>query len=239
MTKYRISAVSYTNTLPFIYGLKQSEIINSIDLSLDIPSDCARKLITNRVDIGLVPVAVLPEIPHYEIISNYCIGASGAVNSVFIFSDKPIEEIRTLRLDPQSRTSNLLAKILLKHYWKIEVRIAEGEADAFVEIGDRTFGKKENYPYVYDLSEEWNSYAGLPFVFAVWASNKSIDSEFLANFNIALKCGVDLRKEVLKTLPEKPGFNLEDYLLRRVDYIFNEPKKEALALFLRLAKELE
>ena len=34
-------------------------------------------------------------------------------------SNKPIEEIRTLQLDPQSRTSNNLAKVLLKNFWKI------------------------------------------------------------------------------------------------------------------------
>ncbi len=239
MTKYKISAVSYTNTLPFIYGLKKSEIINSIDLSLDIPSDCADKLISGQVDIGLVPVAVLPEVQNYNIISDYCIGATGAVNSVFIFSDKPIEEIKTLRLDSQSRTSNLLAKILLENYWKVLPEIVEGNQDAFVEIGDRTFGKKEKYRFAYDLAEVWKSFTGLPFVFAVWAANKPINSKFISDFNSALRLGLDSRDEVLKTLPEKAGFDLEDYLLRRVDYIFNETKKEALELFLRLAKGLE
>jgi chorismate dehydratase len=54
--KIRISAVSYTNTKPFLYGL-QHAIIDQIDLSLDIPSDCAQKLIDDKVDIGLIPVA--------------------------------------------------------------------------------------------------------------------------------------------------------------------------------------
>ena len=92
----------------------QSDILHAIDLSLDIPSVCANKLIENQVDIGLVPVAALLHIKDYHIISNYCIGANGAVDSVFIFSNKPILEIETLQLDAQSNTSNLLSKVLLK-----------------------------------------------------------------------------------------------------------------------------
>ena len=119
MNKVKISAVSYTNTKPFVYGLMHSKISDEIELSLDTPSDCASKLINNQVDIGLVPVSALIEIPGYKIMSNYCIGATGAVDSVFIFSNKPIQEVRSLRLDSQSRTSNNLAKVLLKNHWHL------------------------------------------------------------------------------------------------------------------------
>ena len=102
MNKIKVSAVSYTNTKPFVYGLTHSDVIDQIDLSLDIPSDCARKLIDDEADIGLVPVAALLNIPNYQIISDYCIGATGAVNSVFIFSNLPIGEIKTIRLDSYS-----------------------------------------------------------------------------------------------------------------------------------------
>ena len=98
MTKIKVSAVSYTNSKPFVYGIMHSGILDQIDLSLDIPSVCANKLIENQVDIGLVPVAALLHIENYQIISNYCIGANGAVDSVFIFSNKPIQEIKILQL---------------------------------------------------------------------------------------------------------------------------------------------
>ena len=39
----KISAVSYLNTIPFIHGLKQSELIKIINLQLDYPSICAEK----------------------------------------------------------------------------------------------------------------------------------------------------------------------------------------------------
>src|SRR5690606_2915219 len=118
-----ISAVSYTNTLPFVYGLQHSSLTDQISLSLDVPSTCAHKLIHGEADLGIVPVAALPDIPHAQIVSDYCLGATGAVNSVFIYSEKPAAAIKSIRLDSQSRTSNALARVLLHHYWKNETVI--------------------------------------------------------------------------------------------------------------------
>ncbi|MXV52176.1 radical SAM protein [Pedobacter sp. HMF7647] len=241
MSKIRISAVSYTNTKPFVYGLlKHPEFLEKIDLSLDIPAECAQKLIDDKADIGLVPVAALLKIPDYHIISDYCIGAVGPVNSVFIFSSKPIEDIQTIRLDKQSRTSNNLARVLLKNYWKKHPAIVEtAEADAFVEIGDRTFGKKGSYAYEYDLAEEWMKFTGLPFAFAVWASNKPVSNSFVTEFNEVLKFGLNHRKEVIAELPKRNDFDLDDYLMSRIDYDLTAEKREALNRFLTMVKELD
>lgn len=240
MNKIRVSAVSYTNTKPFAFGLKHGgAFLDKIELSYDIPSDCAAKLINDQADIGLVPVAALLQIPGYEIISNYCIGAVGAVNSVFIFSDKPAQEIKTVKLDKQSRTSNNLAKVLLKNYWKVQVEfVEEGTADAFVEIGDRTFGKKDKYPFAYDMGEEWMKFTGLPFAFAVWAANKSLDKDFIKEFNEVLKFGVDHRADALKELEPRSDFDLEDYLLHKLDYPLTDEKRQAITIFLQLVESL-
>lgn len=238
MSKIRVSAVSYTNTKPFVYGLQHSGILDKIDLSLDIPSDCAKKLIDNQADIGLIPVAALLNIPGYEIISDYCIGADGAVNSVFIFSNKPVNEVKTIRLDLQSRTSNALAKVLIKNYWKLSPEyITSNSADAFVEIGDRTFGKKDKYPFVYDLAEEWKNFTGLQFAFAVWASNKPISPDFISEFNAALRLGIENIPVVISELPERNDFDLGDYLTNKLDYSLTDSKMRALELFLNYLKQ--
>lgn len=237
--RVKVSAVSYTNTKPFVYGLMHSGILDQINLTLDIPSDCAHKLITNQVDIGLVPVAALLEISDYKIISNYCIGASGAVDSVFIFSNKPVDALGSIQLDVQSRTSNNLAKVLLRNYWKVQPEFAvDGDADAFIQIGDRTFGKKEDHAYRYDLAEEWQKFTGLPFVFAVWAANKEMPESFVRDFNSALKYGLDHRKKVIDEIPARENFDFGDYLMNKIDYILDGKKLEALKLFHQLIKEL-
>lgn len=235
MSNIKISAVSYTNTKPFIYGIEHAEILNKIDLSLDIPSDCAAKLINNQVDIGLIPVAAIPHVPNANIVANYCIGSVGAVNSVFIFSDVPVSEIKTLRLDSHSRTSNNLAKVLLKFYWKLDVEFTtdiDAKTDAIVLIGDRTFGKKAEYAFAYDMGQEWMNFTGLPFVYAAWVANKTIPQSFIDEFNEALAFGLSHRAELLKDLPIRNDFDLNDYLFHKLDFDLTEKKREALDLFL-------
>ena len=237
--KIKVSAVSYTNTKPFLYGLKHSGILDKVELSLDIPSDCAKKLINNEVDIGLIPIAALLSIPNYKIISEYCIGSDGPVNSVFIFSNKPIEEVKTIRLDNESRTSNALARVLIQKYWNCNPAfIYSGAADAYIEIGDRTFGKINQAAFVYDLAGEWKKFTGLPFAFAVWASNKNLSEQFLKEFNDALKFGVNNIPAVLSELPTRDDFDLTDYLTHKLDFLLDNSKRLAIDKFLSYIKEL-
>jgi chorismate dehydratase len=247
LKKIRISAVSYTNTKPFLYGINHTDIIKEIDLSLDMPSDCAQKLIDNKVDIGLIPVAATLNLPEWYLISDYCIGAVGAVNSVFIFSNCPIEQVKTLQLDPQSRSSNNLAKVLLKNYWQLtpefiveakDYGLSANEYTAFVQIGDRTFGKADDYSYAYDLAAEWKTFTGLPFTFAAWIANKPISQEFISEFNKSLQYGLDHREDLFKEMEMRNDFDLKDYLMHKIDYPLTDDKKKALYLFLDYIKSL-
>ena len=247
MNKIRISAVSYTNTKPFLYGIQHTDIINKIDLSLDMPADCAQKLIDDVVDIGLIPVAATLNLPQWEIVSDYCIGAIGAVNSVFIFSNCDIHDVKTIQLDPQSRSSNNLARVLMKNHWQVNPEQIVNSPDysqltdddtAFVQIGDRTFGKKDQYKYVYDLAEEWQKMTGLPFTFAAWIANKPIPQEFMDEFNQALKYGLDHREDLFKEMTMRDDFDLVDYLMVKIDYDLTGDKKKALYMFLDYIKSL-
>ena len=119
--KVRVGAVSYLNTKPLLYGIEKQPFIDEIELTLEYPSIIAKQLRENTIDIGLVPVSAIPEIQNAEIVSDYGIAADGHVASVSIFSKKPIEEIKRVYLDYQSRTSVKLAETLLKHYWKMDV----------------------------------------------------------------------------------------------------------------------
>lgn len=241
MEKIKVSAVSYTNTKPFIYGIEHSALLNQIALSLDIPADCATKLIERRVDIGLIPVAAIPQVPDAQIISNYCIGSVGAVNSVFIFSKVKVDEIKSVKLDIQSRTSNHLAKILLKFHFRQQVSYTtdpEADTDAIVLIGDRTFGRKEEFAYAYDMGEEWMNFTGLPFVYAAWVANRSIPQSFINDFDEALSFGLSKRKDLLQELPAPANFDLDDYLMHKLDFELTDKKREALNLFLSYIMQL-
>jgi len=242
MNKIRVSAVSYTNTYPFLNGIRKSKVMEQIDLSVDYPSACAQKVIDDQADIGIIPTAALLSLPEYYINTDFCIGTEGAVDSVFIFANKPIEEVKTLRLDKQSRTSNGLARVLIKNYWKKDVELVTDESiepDAYVLIGDRTFGKKNAVPYVYDLGEEWFNFTGLPFAFALWVSNKKLPDSFVEEFNEALAYGVERATDVIAGLPEFEDFDYTKYLTEHLNFHLTAKKREAVQLYLRYLKELD
>lgn len=230
--------------MPFLYGIEQSGLINSqLTLSKDIPSVCARKLLKNEIDIGLIPVAVIPQLKDSYIISDYCIGANGAVNSVMLYSKVPLEKIEKIYLDYQSRTSVQLVQILAKEFWKINPEFVSADegfendisgTTAAVVIGDRTFELNDKFAYVFDLPEEWKKMTGYPFVFACWVANKKITDNFLQQFNAALKQGINnIDQSILHyNLQEKYPTNVSQYLKKYIQYNFGIEQKNALELFL-------
>lgn len=236
--------ISYTNTKPFVYGLSAfPQLYEQAEIIYDSPAEAAFKLLSNESDLGIVPVAILPEMPVSYIITDYCIGADGPVNSVFIFSKLPVELVKTIRLDAQSRTSNNLAKVLCKHYWQTQVRFIPADssepADAEVLIGDRTFLNRDRFVFHYDLAAEWKDFTGLPFVFAVWAANKKLDDEFIHQFNEAMKWGVDHIDNLLPDLEPVAGFDLADYLKNKLSFKFTDDKRAGLELYLNYIHQLE
>ena len=112
----RISIVSYLNSVPFIYGIKNHTIYNNLDLSLHIPSVSVKKFLNNEIDIGLVPVAAINKLQNFNIFSNYCIGSNGKVDTVCVFSDIPIYDVDEILIDYHSITSVKLLKLLIKDY---------------------------------------------------------------------------------------------------------------------------
>jgi chorismate dehydratase len=239
--KIRVGAVSYLNTKPLIYGIEQTAVINEIDLAIDYPSRIANMLLKNEIDIGLVPVAILPKIKTHYINTDYCIGSNGAVASVCLFSEVPINKIEKVLLDYQSQTSVQLIKILLKEYWKVNPKLIDAKEDfrkeikgttAALVIGDRALEQRKISDYVYDLGEAWKNFTGLPFIFAAWISNKKLDDLFVQKFNDANKYGVDNIKNLLTHL-HYDVFDLHKYYTKHISYNLDEEKRKGLNLFLK------
>ena len=220
-------------------------------LETDHPSDCAAKLLSGRVDIGLIPVAALPMLNKYYIISDYCIGANNNVRTVLLLSNSPFDKVRKIYLDYRSRSSVNLTKVLAKNSWRREfvwINTSEGfdfknigRDEAVVLIGDQCFEFEKNFTFKIDLAGEWKQYSGLPFVFACWTANKQIDNTFINEFNEALKLGVNNIDGVVNMFGNTgaiTGKTLKTYLIENIDYNFNEEKKAGLKLFLELMGEL-
>jgi chorismate dehydratase len=251
MNKIRISAVKYANTYPFIHGLKESGFDKRVILETDHPADCAAKLIGDKVDIGLIPVAVLPLLKEYYIIGDYCIGAYGDVRTVMLLGNCPFAEIRNIYLDYRSRSSVALSKVLAKNYWKKEFNwinttkgfdfLNIGLNEAVVLIGDQCFEFENSFRFKIDLAGEWKKFSGLPFVFACWAANKKLDDTFISEFNAALKLGVNNIDDVVENFGKTgiiKGNVLKKYLEENIDFNFNDEKRAGLKLFLELLEKL-
>ena len=105
-------------------------------------------------------------------------------------------------------------------------------------IGDRALAIKENYKYVYDLSAEWYSFTGLPFVFACWVANKPLNENTVAAFSKTLQQGIDNRKQILAA-ENIVDESQQNYLLNTIVYKMDTKHKEALSLFLKMSQSLE
>ncbi len=239
-TKIRVGAVSYLNTKPLLYGFEQGMMSESVDVKIDYPSIIASMLLENAIDVGLVPVAVIPEMNEHYIISDYCIGCDGEVASVCLFSEVPLDKIEKILLDYQSRTSQDLLKILIKEHWKINPAFEDTSGEfqsgisgttAALLIGDRALEQRKISTFIYDLGYEWKNFTGLPFVFAAWVSNKKLDSDFTNSFNDTNTFGLNKIEEVVKANPYS-AFNLTDYYTKYIRYHLDGNKRKGLELFL-------
>lgn len=241
-SKIKVGAVSYLNTKPLLYGIENSPVFNDIELVTNYPSELAKMLSSGEVDVALLPVAAIPTIENAEIIGDYGIAADAKVASVALFSQVPIDNIEKVYLDYQSRTSVKLTEVLFGDYWKKDVEFISAPEDyidkingniAGVIIGDRALSQLERFAHIYDLSEVWKEYTGLPFVFAVWVANKKLPYEFVKAFNEANAHGVE-HIDIVAKQNRFSDFNLNEYYTKYIHYKIDEEKKRGMNKFLEL-----
>lgn len=240
--KIKVGIVNYLNTKPLLFGLNHSPVKEQIELIEDYPANIAAMLLQQQIDIGLVPVAILPRLNEYYLHTNYCIGCDGAVGSVCLFSDLPIHEVETVLLDYQSKTSVALLKVLLRDFWKIHPQFIDTTEDyrssiqgntAGLVIGDRSFAQKKISKYAYDLGSAWKQFTSLPFVFAAWASAKPLDDQFIQSFNQANEAGLENLDAVVKSIPDS-SIDARQYFTQNISYPFDSEKRKGLQKFLDL-----
>jgi len=245
LEKIRTGIVNYLNTRPLIYGLEKPPVAERIELIGDYPSNIARMLISGEIDLGLIPVAVIPQLPEYHIVGDYCIGAEGEIASVALFSEVPMKEIEKVYLDYQSRTSVALLRFLMKEYWGIQPEIIEATGEDYREkitgttaglvIGDRALEQRKISTFIYDLGSEWRAITGLPFVFAAWVSTKPLPGDFIQLFNEANALGLQHIDEIAAANPVEL-YDLKKYYTLHLSYNLDKEKMKGMDLFLSALK---
>lgn len=247
LEKIRVGIVNYLNTRPLIYGLQRPPINKKIELVGDYPARLADMLLNNKIDLGLIPVAVIPKLPSSYIISDYCIGTEGEIASVALFSEVPMGEVKKIYLDYQSRTSVALLKYLVKEYWGINPEFVHASDENYREeikgttaglvIGDRAFEQRKISTFIYDLGSEWKKITGLPFVFAAWISTKKLPNDFINDFNAANALGLQHIDEIVAANPFEL-YDLKKYYTLHLSYRLDNDKRKGMKKFLEIAKDL-
>lgn len=224
-----------------IYGLQQKPFADRIELVGAYPSKLAAMLAADEVDLGLVPVAVLPQLPEYHIVGNYCIGTEGEIASVCLFSEVPMDSIERIYLDYQSRSSVALLKWLMRESWGIQPELIEAKDESYREliagttaglvIGDRALEQRKKSTFIYDLGSEWRAITGLPFVFAAWVSLRPLPDDFIRDFDQANSLGLNYIDDIVQDI-NYPIYDLRKYYKLHLSYQLDARKREGMTRFL-------
>src|SRR5258705_1751013 len=110
MPRIRAGAVSYLNTRPLVFGIDQGMGADRLELSYDVPSVLASRMAAGELDLALLPVVDLGRIPNLVVVPGLAIGSRRDCRSVLLVAKKPLAEVRKVALDPESKTSNALAR---------------------------------------------------------------------------------------------------------------------------------
>ncbi len=238
----RISVVDFLNARPLTWGLLH-EPPPGVTVSRDVPSACAAKLASGEADVGLIPSIEYQRIPGLRVVPGLGIAASSEVRSVLLVSDVSREKIASVALDPASRTSAALTRILLKRCYGLAPEYREGgtATDARLVIGDPALKTRLNGHVVLDLAAEWRAFSGHPFVFAFWAVRaEAAAPEVGALLRRSYEAGLAHFDRLVREEAAASGLSeavVEDYLRHALHFELDAGDLEGLRHFYRLATE--
>lgn len=248
--RVRIGAVPYLNARPLVFGLEQGLGKERTELGYEVPSVLAARLATGQLDLALLPAVELARIPNLVVVPGISISSRGPAGSVLLVTRKALEDVQSVALDPESRTSNALARVLFAEGWGGHPNFAEappdlGECllnfDAAVRIGDKALF--ETLPpgvHAYDLGEAWTNRTGLPFVFAVWACPMGVlDRELYEILHASKRKGTRALESIARAHAWNGASHPEkalEYLTRNIFYRFGAAELQSLRRFHEAAR---
>jgi cyclic dehypoxanthinyl futalosine synthase len=244
--RLRVAAVGYLNARPLYEGLDREPASARLRLDCASPSEVARRVAEDEADFALMPVAAAASIGDLRIARGCAIGARGAVRSIVIVADRPIDEIDELAIDLSSRTSVVLARLVLRARNRGReprllgaaprdaIAAVSGARGALV-IGDPALDIEGRFPHALDLGAAWWESTGLPFVFAAWCGRRGAlsaeDERLLENAKAA---GLERRDAIADEHAAATGLSpasLRAYLREAIRYDLGDDERRGLERF--------
>jgi len=235
----RVGSVSYLNAVPLTRGIEDQIVFAT-------PSRLAELLREDKLDAALVSVTEVLFNDRYDVLDGIAVASLGEVKSVFLAHRKPLAETRRVLCDPASLTSvNLLNVLLAEHGLKAEFAPLPNYHDAHFHdavllIGDPAlnFLRAPHDHQVWDLGAAWSEFTKLPFVYAVWALRRGVETASIRRaLREARAFGLETLEHIIR---ERPEFDLEfrkDYLGWHIHYHLGVDEKRGLAKFVELLRK--
>ncbi len=254
----RIGKITYTNCIPFYYGLQKHR---DLDFFEAYPAKINQAMHQGKMDIA--PISSLEYLNHqkdYRLLP-FSIGARDFTGSVILFSHEKIEGLNgmTIALTRESLSSVALLKVLLKLKFKFNNKFVVTDSNpremlsnypAALVIGDDAlFYQPREFVYKSDLVELWWNWTGKPFCFALWAARRDFAEdhpEEVTRFVRKLKQNLETNLADIEGLIHRSlGLTFLDEKFSRIfGYLFNlnyyldTTMGEGLELFFRLANRI-
>jgi predicted solute-binding protein len=249
-----VCAVSYLNTVPLVWGFEHSPALaGAVELSYALPSVCADRVARGEADIGILPVIEMAR-QKLGYFPGTGIACHGPVRTILLVSKVPYRDIRTLAADAGSRSSVMLARIILADRFGVTPRVFAhpadlarmlDQADAALIIGDAALDiDPETLPFAsLDLGAEWVAMTGLPMVFAVWSGRQELIREPLERaFRESCRYGLDHLADIAHRQPAERGVAEAaalSYLTGNIVFELGEKDYEGMRLYLEHALRLD
>jgi len=233
----RLGRISYVNMAPVFHRLDAE-----VEEVAGVPTELNRRLLDGEID--LAPISSIEYARHAErlrILPRLCVSSEGAVDSIQLVSRKPLEQVRSIAVTPESATSVVLTRVLLPE--ADHVPLGE-EADATLLIGDAALKSAFEDPTPHhDLGRLWLERTGLPMVFAVWAAPDPVP-EGVAELESALVDSVRRARAEPEILAHEaserygyPAGFLARYF-EKLRYRFGPRERAGLLTFMELARDV-
>jgi chorismate dehydratase len=259
--KLKIGKISYANVWPLFYMLERYADCSSYEFVEGVPSALNQMLRQGFIDISpSSSIEYLKNPGLYDIIENHSIDSNGPVESVLLFSKKPLEELEgeTILMTSQSETSIALLQIICRKFYTLSCRYLQtaepiGKAikshTAYLLIGDDALTQAAKWPdmHIYDLGQLWTEHTGLPFTYALWLlrqesrrKKESLVNRFVSDLGEAQRLALADLEGIAAVSPFRTILSetqLVDYW-RGISYTFSTAHKKGFDLFRQYAIEL-
>jgi chorismate dehydratase len=239
----RVGIVDYLNSWPLAWGFLSGGV-DGFEPSYHAPARVAELLAAGEIDVGLVPSIEVQRLAGARVVPGLCVASTHEVRSVLLVAKRPFEEVRTVALDENSRTSAALVRIVLGDLYGVDVEATTraprleamlATADAALIIGDPALAVDRCRYRILDLAAAWWRLTGRPFVFAVWAVRAGAPAAGVRPaLEASLRLGLEQMDAVIERAVERLGLApevVERYLLRHLRYVLGAEELAGLEAF--------